>query len=228
MWLWMAAAMAAPPVLVEVGTTVPTDVGVGARVEWPGRVRTGLRLGVLPGPYVDAINGVAMAFDAYGEPTADVIRSSLQRSLVASLDVGWRFTDREGWRRLSLQATYRLATLGGSATGQELLVAASGIEAPRPDGPTSGLDYDLGTTVHLLGPELLWEPPLTGGLRLAVGLGAAFTVGARTRVDPTFTPRSPAIQDAFTEGAEAWLDQTLRRYVHTPTFRIGLAYAFGG
>lgn len=209
---------------VLANTTVPMDLGVRGRVEVPGRVQLGVGVGYLPTGYVGVINGVAMAFDAYGEGTADIISFAIQQSLVTSLDVGWRPGANSGFR---FGAGYSLVTLGGNATGSELLAAAVGVEAPSTSaGRRTATDYDLGTTLHLLRPEVGWTVPLGDRLVLDLGVGGLFTLASRATVAP-FDGSSNALQDSFSATTEIWLEDTLETWVHSPTLTVGFGARFG-
>lgn len=232
--LLVAAAHAAPKVHVVAGTRAPLSVGGKARVEVPGRVQLGAGAGYLPGGYVDVINGVAMSFDAYGESTANVIKAAIQSSLVVDADVAWRPFPEHGF---TFGAGYSLVTLGGDASGQELLAAAAGVEAPEEPsgGPGGRFDvgatdrtYDMAATVHMLRPELGWQVPIGENLLLDFGLGGAFTVAASAAIEPEFDPASEELQEAFTSETEAWLVDEIESWVHSPTLSIGFGGRFGG
>jgi len=220
LWWWSGTAMAGP-VEIEAGTLFPIEIGAGVRAEWPGRVQTAVRVGGLPAAYVDVFNATAMAFDAYGDATAEIIRSTIGRSLLVSADVGWRPLQRTPGDRFTFQVGYTLAALGGDTSGAELLTAASGVE--RPSDSSDEPSVDLSATVHLLRPEVVYVQPLTGRLGLIVGLGAAFTLSARSSVAPTSDAARRRADAVWTEAAAGWLGTTLQRYVHTPTARVGLA-----
>lgn len=225
MWLWLSTASAAVPVEIEAGTLFPLDFGIGTRVEFPGRVRAGVRVGYLPPANVEAINGFATAVGWYGEPTAEIIQSAIGRSVLLSLDAGWRPFDTDRWTRvISFQGGYTLATLGGDLTGQDVIAAAFDIDFP--DNAPQGAEFDLGATVHLLRVEALFQPELTKRFHLDVGIGGAFTVGANARADEVSAEDSG--RDVTANAIEVVLEETLRRYVHTPTFRVGLGWRFGG
>lgn len=222
--LWWGSLALAVPVEIEVGTQLPLDVGVGVRADLGSRLVTSARLGLLPGGYVDAINAFAMASGAYGEPTADVIRSSIGWSVAASAEVGVRPFTGPRTRVFAVQAGYTLVALGGQATAAEIVSAAFGVVPPITVSTSPA--YDLSATVHLLRPEIIATPRLGEHLGLVVGVGGAFTVAAKARVEPAFEPLFAALHEAYASEAEDWLAQTLRRHVHTPTARLGLAYRF--
>ncbi len=228
-------ALAAPPPQGAVGldlllgTRFPLSLGAQAGFEGPWRLQAGLGAGWLPGAYVDAINGVAMAMNAYDQATADVIRSTIQSSLVLDADLGWRPFPGAGFL---LGTGYSLITLGGSATAQDIIVAASGLEAPDYSGTMgwvpfdddSILNYQTSAVLQQLRVELAWRWWLGDRYVLRVGLGAAFTVAARSRIEPAYDPLLPVLVDYFTEEAQDWLDGIMRSYVHSPTITVRLGH----
>ena len=60
---------------VEVLTSFPTDVGLRGTFEGPGRVRLTASAGLLPRPYLDAINDTATA-NAWYDDTISIASSS--------------------------------------------------------------------------------------------------------------------------------------------------------
>lgn len=233
--LLLTSALAAP-VHVIVGTKAPLSIGGKARVELPSRVQLGAGLGYLPGGYVDVINGTAMLFNAYEQPTADLIKAAIQSSAVVDADIGWRPKDRSGF---NFGMGYSLVALGGDATTAELIRGVTGIEAPdsseEATGPLAGRiesedtqSYDITATVHLLRPEVGWQIGLGERWMLDVGVGGAFTVGSGVTVTAENESPVPAMQEAFEDGTAAWLEDTIERYVHAPTISIGFGADFGG
>ncbi|MCB9781298.1 MAG: hypothetical protein H6742_22210 [Alphaproteobacteria bacterium] len=222
--LLVGAAAAAPPVDLSIGTRVPIDVAAQVRTELGPRIQPGLRVGFLPGPYVGLMNEAAMAFGAYEQPTADVIRSAIESSLVLGVDVGWRPFERHGF---TFGAGYSLVTLGGSAAAQDIVVAATGQEAPEDNNAGSNLLYDLHATLHAIRPELGWQIPVGDRIIVETGLGGFFTLESRAVVTPQFDG-NPLTQRAFTSASEIWLEQTLEKYVHSPTVTVGVSYRLGG
>ncbi len=206
---------------VEPGTAFPLDVG--ARVTFDrGRVRVGGEVGYLPGPYVQAINAIVIALGGYDEETAELIEKSLQSSLVVRASAGGRPLRRWG---LYLEGGYTLVTLGGGVGGEDLIALATGAEPP--DGTGGERDYDVASTLHLLGAETGWEWRLRQGrLQLRAGIGFVTTVAASTSVEPRFQPLLPQLQEAFTSDAEAYLDETYLTYVHAPTVVLSAGWRF--
>jgi len=202
----------------EVGSDVPLDLGVAVRAESPERLRGGLTLGYLPGGYVALINDTVGSLGGYDASTAEVIEKALERSLVVRLHGGWRPWAGRGFY---FGGGASLIALGGAATGQEILSAASGqpVEAPR----AASTDYDLSTHVLLADVEVGWDFELAPHWTLRAALGGSFTLDAGSEI--TLRDGSPnRLQAAFSDAAEVWLEETLETYVHTPLVTLAGGY----
>ncbi|GAB4543906.1 MAG: hypothetical protein Tsb0020_55480 [Haliangiales bacterium] len=201
------------------GTAVPIDVGLGATLEAPFGLRVGTSVGYVPGPYVDLINAVATRLEFYDDATADLISAVLQRSLVWNLRAGWR-----PWSQLTVDAGYSLITLGGSASSQDVLAALS--STPPPSGGDD-TPYEISSTLHMLHLEVGWRFDF-GRLSVRPAIGAAVTVSAHTTVDPgeTGMPVRDRSRRAFGAGVAGYLDDTYKRYVHTPLITVTAGYRF--
>lgn len=233
--LLLTSALAAP-VQVIAGTKAPLSIGAKARVELPGRVQLGGGIGYLPGGYVDILNGTAMAFDAYEQSTADLIKAAIQSSAVFDADLGWRPFPESGF---TFGLGYSLVALGGDASTAELIAGVTGIEAPESgtdgDGPLAGRagsaddqSYDITAAVHLLRPEVGWQIDLGDRWMVDVGLGGAFTLNSGVIVKAENESAAPALQEAFEAGTSEWLEDTIEQYVHSPTISVGFGAKFGG
>lgn len=222
-WLMVASAGAAETTVLA-QTTAPLEVGVRARTEGPGRMQLSAGLGYLPNGYIDLFNGVATELGAYDQTTADLIGFAIQRSALASLDVGWRPAASLGLR---CGLGYSLAALGGDGTGAELLATAAGVGLPESAGARRGaLAVDLSATVHFLRPEVGWTLPVGARSVLEAGVGGAFTVASHARVTPLRGGSSGPL-GAFVSETEDWLETTLNRWVHTPAVSLGIGVKLG-
>lgn len=195
----------------EAATDVPIYVGARTELEIPHRLLLWTSLGVLPGPYIELIDDAAQAFGGYDDATSALVTSSLESSLVWRLHAGWRPFPREGF---SVTVGYTLATLGGSTTGGEILQAALDLDAP----PSGGAQYDIQSTLHLVGVELGWRIRLWKAVHGRLALGFVGTVGTNTQVD---TDGSRGSQRLAPELA-AYLDGIYTQYVHTPYIGLSL------
>jgi hypothetical protein len=207
---------------LEAGTDFPISVGLRARFELPHRLVFVTGLGLLPRVYVKAINGVATSAGWYDDATAELIEESLQRSLVFSLFGGWRPLESRGFYVLG---GYRLVALGGGATASEIIGGLTGQELPASERGQPR-QFSARSTLHMVGAELGWELRPRPHLVLRAALGVAFTVAARTAIEPDYRPVAPRAVDEFSSYGERYLDETYESYVHVPTLGVSAGYAF--
>lgn len=216
----------------EVGTEVPLAVDVGLRLETPYRLRLRLGVGVLPGPYVALANDVALALfpEGYDEQTAILVESALTDALLLRARASWRPARKAGFT-FGSGVTY--ASLGGSATAAELLEGLLGVEVPDQDGGST-LDVDATAQVLLVDGALGWEirpfkedHPLRG-LQIRPTLGWAFSVRARSELEPDFEvrPRAQPALDRLVDEGETYLDEVITAYVHPPLIGIQVGWRF--
>src|SRR6185503_6857601 len=90
-------------------TEVPLMIGAQATLELPYRILVQGEVGVLPGAYVNGIDGVLSSSGAYDATTSELVRSTLQNSLVVRLSAGLRPFRDHG---LEIMGGYTLASLG--------------------------------------------------------------------------------------------------------------------
>jgi len=209
---------------LEAGTDFPAAVGARLSTEFPHRLRVSTTLGALPTPYVDTINAVVVALDGYPQTTADLIRDALQNSLIWRIQAGWRPFAAHGFYA---DLGYGLVTLGGGATGDQIIAAATG---QSPTASTRGREYDIRSTLHMLTVEIGWEWSLwRDRISLRAAIGGAFTLGSLTSIRPQFTTSGPAearLVQAFTSFGEGYLDGIYTSYVHTPVLSVAGGYRF--
>jgi len=221
-------ASAAPDVHVDAfaSTYVPVSVGVAARAELPMRIRTTVGVGTMPGPYLGMINGIATGVGWYDDITGDLIAAALKNSLIIHPRVGWRPVPALGFHA---DAGYQIATLGGSLSGAETLAVITGQEVPSEDGETLA-ELEAAASDHMFTIEAGYQWVVKKRLVIDLSLGGMFTVGASSELTPAGdAPTSPRYErrvDLFTAAGEAYLTQTLKSYVHTPTVGIMVGYRF--
>jgi len=213
-------------------TYVPVSVGVAGRVELPYRIRATVGVGIMPGPYLDTVNALAVGVGWYGEPTANLIDAALKNSLIVHPRVGWRPVPTHGFH---FGAGYQVAALGGSLSGAEAIAAATGTEVPDTEGDAA-IEVDAAATDHMLTIEAGYEFVIQERLVIDLTLGGAFSVGSSARLarsEAVAEPRpGPAGADRgdpldpLLRAGEAYLADTLTRYVHTPTLGVMVGYRF--
>ena len=207
----------------ELGTDFPIQVGASFHVEMPSRFRIHTSLGAMPGPYLDAINGLAISVGWYDELTADLIKAALKNSLIWRLRLGWRPWEQQGFY---FGAGYTLGALGGGLSGAEVMATVTGIDLDDEAGGQRS--FDVKSTVHMVDAEVGWEWVVWKGLLIRTALGGAFTVGSKTVIEPTWTPvpRAKASVDELSRAGEAYLDETYRAYVHSATVTVAVGWVF--
>lgn len=217
----MLAAMAPvpPTARVELLTTAPVTVGLGALVETAPRLRVGTSLGVLPGPYVDAVNAaITLLEPSWTADERQLVEDTVSTSVVWQTNVGWRPVSG-----LVVQADAHVVALGGRSTTATLVRALTDAEIPA---EAEGTPLDATATLGLLGAEVGWDQPLGRALHLRTGLGWSFTVASATRIGADADrPAVDAILDRAGEAGAAYLDTQLRRYAHPPTLTVALGWA---
>ena len=227
MLLTVALTLAAEPwhprANLEVFTAVPTDVGLRGTLEGPGRVRLTGSAGLLPRPYLDAINDVAMANAWYDEKTASLIDAALQDALVLRLHLGWRPFPEQGFQ---FELGYGWIGLGGGLTGADIIEVTTGYDLAA----FLGDSYPFAATasLHRVEASFGWEHVFGGHFLFRWDLGASYTLSAEADVVHDFD--SPALFDPFFADVEAKandeLEIVLEKYVHTPILSVGVGWRF--
>lgn len=218
MWTVMLAAALAGETHLDLlgGTTLPVDVGGRLQLETPGRFRVGVDVGTIPGAYVDLVNEIVVAFEGYDPVTAELIASALERSVTVGVDVGWRPWPKEG---AQFWAGYLGLFAQGGLTGTEALEAVTGVPSDR----VGAVEVPLRATVHMVQTGLSWEQVWLDHLVLRVDLGGAFTVAAKTEIEPE---RAGALLSTAVEGYEDYLDGSIEGWFHTPLVGVSLGARF--
>ncbi|TMQ07650.1 MAG: hypothetical protein E6J90_42705 [Deltaproteobacteria bacterium] len=200
------------------GFNAPLEVAAGVELVLPWRIRIGTSFGILPRSVERAVNTQLVEHGAYARPLGDLIAASTERVLL------WHgHLAVQPWRRHGFVATvgYGVAWLHGTATVPQV-ADATGMMVPD-DVPLGDARFDLRSRLHLFDAELGWEWRWHRHWSLRVNLGAAVTLGARTRVT-----LQPAIDDArlhdLTNLAEAKLDHAYTTYVKTPLLSAFIGY----
>lgn len=199
------------------GTDLPLAVNGHAALEGPLRTRLTTSLGVLPGAYVDALNRAVVESGGYDEDTGRAVKAALERSLVWRTHVGLR-----PWRGLYVEGGYGLVTLGGSATGSEVLEIVTG--EPLPDVEGGNRPFTVDATVHMVDVEVGYAFRLPGRLQLRLAVGGAFTFASHVEIEADYPPAAPALVERFERLAEDELREDLRRYGHVPVVSVSLGY----
>jgi len=205
-----------------VGTDFPIQVGLRAGLETPQRIRLSTSLGVLPRPYVNAVNGVLVGAGAYDRVTGDVIKDTLSSSLVWRTHVGFRPFANSGFY---VDVGYGLVALGGGTTAAALLAELTGQTLPQGH---SDLDVSVHSTLHMFDVEFGWRIPLSHSFVVWAALGGAFTFASSTRlsVQPTGDADFDQAARQLAGTGANYLDHVYRSYVFTPVISLGGSYVF--
>lgn len=206
-------------------TDVPVYVGARLSAELPHRLRLSTGIGILPGPYVELINAVATQFEGYTDETADLVEDTLQSSLVWRLHAGWRPFENSGFY---FEGGYTLVTLGGTTSIETVIAVLSGQEGAMVEGrdPSEPHEYDISSTLHLVGFEAGYIFPIGENFTLRAALGGIFTVAASSTVENLFEARRQEAADRFNTGVEDYLNDTYKSYVHSPVVSVSVGYVF--
>lgn len=206
---------------VELGTDFPVVLGGSGTLEVGPRIRLGLGVGFLPRAYVQASNAIVLALfpEDYDRDTATLIENSLSSSLVARASAGWRPSARHGF---ALGVGTTILALGGSATGAELLAAATGSSLPA-DPLRERWRFDGTVTVVQLDVTASWDIPVAPRFAIRPSIGWSYSAFATASLEPAFEPRPAAAgaMDGLARDGEAHIEDAIRAYVHPP--RVGVA-----
>lgn len=198
---------------LELSTEIPLFLGVRCNVESPQRLRFGVSVGVLPSDYTDIINSVVVSLGGYDRATAELIKLSLDDSLVTRFDLGWRPFETYGFY---VQVGYRHVSFEGVAPGSSV---AEIIDAESPEHHRQ-IRYEVASTLRMIDTELGWQWVLPWGTEVRAGLGFAATLSAQSEVNAVF------LLTDFEETASTFLKRTFEQYAFSPTLAFALGHRF--
>ncbi len=205
------------------GTHFPLDVGARLQAEAPFRLQLATGVGVMPGPYVDVLNGLLVELGAYSDTEAALIEAALNNALIWRTHVGWRPSPRSGFY---VQAGYTLVALGGGLTAAEAISAVTGRPLPDADADRQ-VEVTVDATLHQLSVEVGWQWELGEHWMLQASLGGFGTLAASSQLRaPNASPLVQlALEPLFAAGEDA-LNDTFTSYVHGGTVGLRLGYTF--
>lgn len=209
-------------------TDAPLFVGAGLQAEGPLRLRLSTSVGLLPGGYLAAVNGVLvplLADSGYGEPQAELVEVALNNALVSRTTLGWRPFEDQGFH---FGLGYTFIGLGGGASAGELIEGVTGAELPESQR-NEGYMFDARAAMHQVHAEVGWEWRPIANLYARAGLGFGLTVGAFSDIeaqDPPTRPAAAAALDAFEAAGDAYLEDLFVSYVHIPYVSLSLGWAW--
>lgn len=211
---------------VGFGTELPISVGGLVTAEVPGRVLFQVGLGVLPGGYVNAIDGFLTAVKAYDQSVSKVVKGSLGNSFVLKASMGWRPFPSAGFEMLG---GYTLMTMGGSAAASDVIDAvlaqgATGVALPA----GLGAEVPLAATMHNVHATLGWRWLLADDhLVIRASLSYIQCVAASVGVKLDALGAQAASYESTVNGAlNDQLQPFFTKYVKAPTLGLSAAYRF--
>ena len=198
------------PLALGAGTDFPLTVGGYLRGVVGRRIQLGTSVGVLPRPYLEALNDGLVRFDVIDERTAALLEATLKNSLVWRAQLGLRPFRRSGFY---LVGGYTFIGLGGDLTGAEAVRALALGRTTIPG--IENLQLDATAIAHQAGGELGWRWRLGDVAALEAAVGGFYTFGANTNLTlRTADGGSSPFVEPLVSAGEAYLDDTLRKYFH--------------
>jgi len=207
---------------IDVFTALPTEVGLRATGEGPGRLRLSLSGGVLPGPYLDEINREALANDWYDEQTVALIEQALRHSAIFGAHLGWRPFPKHG---LQAEAGWGYMGLGGGLTGAQVLSAGTGYDLSWLGD--IGYDYSVRASLQRIEGTVGWEWVVAHHVHLRLDVGWSQTVAVKADVQPDFDV--PWVLQGYEDDMEAKTEADLKEdlaKINTPILALGAGWRF--
>lgn len=205
-------------------TDFPVLVGADAVYEHPSRLRGGVRIGVMPQPYLDTINWAMTTYEVYSDGVATLIDVALQGSLITRFELGYRPFEERGF---FFAAGYQLIGLGGDATDVEEM--ASSMDGGLGDF-AAGANGQLNIRVaaHEVAGETGWEWVIKERLVLRTSLNFAYTFHTKTTItgESSPGPLGDVVVDEVALAGEDYLDFIFEEWVHLPSITLGAAWRF--
>ncbi len=211
---------AAESVDVSIGTDFPILTGASVAWQHSSRLRLEGTVGVLPGPYVDAINWGLTTFDVYSDTTAELIDVVLQNAIVIHGQVGYQLLPE---RPLSASLGYQRIGFAGDTTDialfSDAVVPQALIDQARDD--FGELEVDL--TSHMISGELGYQWLIKDRLVIRGSAAFAYTIRSRTDVSATREATNPIEEETIAivnVAAADYLDFVFEEWVHLPMIGI--------
>lgn len=205
-------------------TEVPLMVGAQATLELPYRILLQGEVGVLPAAYVNGIDGLLTGAGAYDATTSELVRSSMQNSLVVRASAGVRPFEDHG---LEILGGYTLASLGGGVSARQAVEAVSGVAVPA---EIADAQIQLRTTIHSLHVSLGWRWIIGDHVVVRASLAYLQSVGSSSSlaVPSTVTalPGVAAQIDQISQKVDTTLNDAATKYVKMPVVGLSLGYRF--
>ncbi|GAB4298638.1 MAG: hypothetical protein Kow0090_14090 [Myxococcota bacterium] len=199
----------------QLGTEAPVSLGGRGSFRFPYGIEAALGVGYMPGVYVDAINKLLVALNAYEETTAALIKDSIKNSLVLDVQLGWDPIEAGGF---FFNFGFSMVTLGGSVGSTALIKEVTGVENVK---FIKEREIPVSTTLHNVTAHFGYKVYILDDLSLALALGAFKTFDSTTSVNASF--EGPRIEEALT-GIDDYMNEIYVKYVVTPTLSLWFGY----
>jgi hypothetical protein len=218
------APSSAPAFDLAVATEMPLMIGGQATLELPYRFLLQGEVGVLPGAFVNAVDGALVAAGSYDATTSQIVRGALSSSLIVRLSGGWRPFPAHGFE---VMGGYTLASMGAGVSARQVIESAAGITVPAeiPDG-----ELQLHSTVHSVHVSLGWRWVVADHFVIRASLAYLQSVASSSHIDvPAALQGVPAVAariDQANQTIDATLNDTYTKYVKLPVLGISMGYRF--
>lgn len=198
---------------LEGGTLFPLQVDGRVRIRIPGGLYFGGGAGWMPGGYVDIINDIATAFDAYDSATANLISESLDDSLLLDATLGW---DPGAFGGFRIGGHYSYATLGGGVSARSAFEVATGLTVP-PQIPDLNLPVE--SRLQMLGISLGFLVEF-GILHVTTELAIRFPIASHSFIDTR--AQGPAIDTVQSRVDDFFNDALLDLVIPSAGIYVGV------
>ena len=207
-----------------VATEAPLMIGAQATLELPYRILVQGEIGVVPAAYVDVIDGVLTSAGVYDATMSDLVRSTLQSSLVVRASAGLRPFSAHGFE---IMGGYTLASIDGAVSASQAIEAVSGVAMPVqiPDAR-----IQLRTTVHSLHVSLGWRWVVADHFVVRASLAYLQSVGSSSSLavpsSITAMPGVAAHVAQVSQIVDTTLSDSYAKYAKLPVMGLSLGYRF--
>jgi len=204
---------------LQAGAEAPVAFGARASLRFPLGIETTLGIGYMPGWFVDGINKTMVSLDAYDLNTADLIRESLQNSLVIDFILGFDLFEPGGF---FFDFGFSMITLGGSVSATSLIYQATGVDLSNyPNLLPVKNEIPVSTTLYSVSGHLGYQFYLTDSFSLSLAAGVIKAVGSYTEAEF----KVPSVQTReLQQKLNDYMQETYKKYVVSPTLTIMFGY----
>lgn len=205
-------------------TEAPLMIGGQATLELPYRLLVQGEVGVVPAAYVNAIDGVLTGAGVYDATMSDLVRSTLQSSLVVRASAGLRPFSDHGFE---IMGGYTMVSIHGGVSARQAIETFSPVTTPIQIPDTQ---IQLSTTVHSLHLSLGWRWVVADHLVVRASLAYLQSVGSSSSLavpaSLTTLPGVAARVDQVSQAVDTTLSDGYAKYAKLPVMGLSLGYRF--